>query len=252
LQKNKMETIVMWQHFIEQSFRNPLLLSIFFASLVLSILFFILSRVEEDIKKKVFFLYIHVAFLFIPLIVATISWQCEMGFLECTPRKIIAITPMAAFTLFSIGFLLVPVIYRRINQSYKIENKNILLFIEEQSKLLKIKAPDILYIRTKKTFAHTFTHIRPTIFISTELLSRLNKKEIEAVILHELYHIKQRSSFTKFSSFFLKLVSPVATFVSFEKSLQTEERMADKHAIKIQKTKRYLTSAKKKLICCVL
>ena len=74
----------------------------------------------------------------------------------------------------------------------------------------------------------------------------LSKKELESVILHEIYHVKNSSSLFKFSTFFIRL-SPLATFTSFIEDLNKEEKDADNFAIKFQNTSKYLNSSKLKI-----
>ena len=70
---------------------------------------------------------------------------------------------------------------------------------------------------------------------------------MQAVLLHELYHIKNKSSIWKFSLNQIKRFSPLSYFSSIRKSINNEERDADLFAIKVQGTKRFLQSAKKKI-----
>ena len=71
----------------------------------------------------------------------------------------------------------------------------------------------------------------------------LNKKEIEAVLLHELAHIKRMSSVGKVSQK-LMLFSPFYKIASFGHS--REEEIADEFAIQAQGTSMHIKNARKK------
>ncbi len=105
----------------------------------------------------------------------------------------------------------------------------------------------MFYINSARPYAYSLKTIKGAIFISVGLFEILSKKEIQAVILHELYHIKQRSSFYKFSTNFLKTFSITPSFLNLNKSLQQEEKSADRFAIKTQKTSKHIKQAKKKI-----
>ena len=75
----------------------------------------------------------------------------------------------------------------------------------------------------------------------------LSKKEIVAVLLHEIAHIKNRTSVFKIASFFTRIVSPLARFTTFSEELSKEESRADDFAFEIQKTYRHINSAKRKI-----
>jgi len=83
------------------------------------------------------------------------------------------------------------------------------------------------------------------VFVSVGMFDLFSKKELDAVLLHELYHVKARSSWSKFSAVFVKAFSPIAWFSS--SSVEKEERAADAFAVHLQKTSRHLKSAKQKL-----
>ena len=98
-----------------------------------------------------------------------------------------------------------------------------------------------------KPIACSFKSFRSAIFVSVGMLDILSKKEIQAVLLHELAHIKQRSSVLKFSSFLMNVLSPLSLLARFHHDTSKEEREADKFAIRVQRTSKYINSAKKKI-----
>ena len=75
----------------------------------------------------------------------------------------------------------------------------------------------------------------------------LNKKEIEAVILHEIAHLKRKASVLTTSLSILKVFSPMSLIARFHNDFGDEEYAADTFAIKEQKTGRHIASAKRKI-----
>ena len=74
-----------------------------------------------------------------------------------------------------------------------------------------------------------------------------SKKELEAVLLHEIGHIKHHSGWLKLSTYLQRLASPFSVFVDLNSALSRSEQEADSFAIKIQGTSRYLNRAKQRV-----
>ena len=84
------------------------------------------------------------------------------------------------------------------------------------------------------------------IFISVGMMETLTRKELEAVALHEIEHLRRSTPLFKASTAIYRLFSPISAVRAFNSSLVAEERIADEYAAKRQGTDRYLKSAKKK------
>ncbi len=68
----------------------------------------------------------------------------------------------------------------------KINVKNI-------SSKLKISTPKIFTFKSAEPRAFSVDGFRKAVFLSDNLVSKLSKKDLSAVLLHELYHLKRRS-----------------------------------------------------------
>ena len=240
---------MMWKDYFMNIINNHVNLAVLLICFSLSILFFYLFKKSQKINNRILSLYSVIAFLIVPFIFAAFNWhwQSLISILDCKPQQIMILIPASILGSFSFGFFGVPSIYKKLNSSAKITSKSILDFIKIESKKLKINTPRTYLIKTVKPLAHTITSISSSIFISVGMFELLNKKEIEAVLLHELYHIKQKNSFSKFSVFFLKIITPAPSFTSLINQLDKEERNADLYACQIQKTKKNILSAKIKI-----
>src|SRR3989344_3272923 len=126
-------------------------------------------------------------------------------------------------------------------------NNTIYKFIQKYSKKLNIKNPKTYVIDKVEPIAFSLSYISPKIFVSVGVLEILNKKEIEAVLLHELAHIKQKSSILKISNLLTKILIPFSNFYNIKEELQQEEIKADDFTVKIQNTSKNLKSAKNKI-----
>lgn len=93
-----------------------------------------------------------------------------------------------------------------------------------------------------KLTAYTTGLIRPTIVISSSLISKLSFSQLEAVVLHELYHVKKRHIFWLL---FARVVSSLLFFVPLTgylaQQLKVEfELAADSYVVRKQKTSEHI------------
>lgn len=239
----------MWQYLFEDITHNGFTFSVVLVSLILSLIaLFLINKHRDSVRKKLSLMYTHIFFLFFPLIFVSFMWSCQMPILACIQKKILWIVPLTIFATFTVGFFILPSLYRIIHRSKEITDKSLNSIIQRYAEIMHIKkAPKIYFIDTGKPTAYSFTNIKPSIYISVGMFEILNKKELQAVILHELHHIMTRSSFLKFSTQFVRFISPIARFTIFNDELNEEEHNADLFAVTMQKTNKYLTSAKKKM-----
>ncbi len=238
---------IMWGNYFYNLVSPQLNLSILIGSIILALLFYYLFKRAGAVKAKIIFLYMHIFMLFLPFIFSIFSWKCFMSFYQCSPYLIITLLFSSTILAFLFSFITIPYLYRWAIKSDEIKTGCIKDFIKTQSKELAIKEPRIYAINDAKPFAYSITNINPAIFITVGLCEILSKKEIEAVLFHELYHIKSKSSLWKFSLNTLRILSPLATFITASDAITKEEIDADSFAIKQQGTCKYLNSAKKKI-----
>ncbi len=188
-------------------------------------------------------LYAHLFFVLSPLFYLALSINCGMNFVQgllalCTllfAKFIIFILPPLMALSFIAGYVLIPRLYRTLSKPLNLKGFN------EICRLTNVKA-ELFLIDKAKPVAFT---LGKKVFVSVGLFEALSRKELEAVLLHELHHVKSRASWGKFSSSFVRLFSPIAWFSA--SSVEQEELAADAFAVKTQKTSAYLNSAKQKV-----
>lgn len=230
-------------------FASPLNVSLSLISIALALLvLFKLNDKNLSQKQSILLVYVHLAFLFVPLVLFALSLSCQYASLGCS----VTITQLLLYTLPIVflatliaGFLLLPRYYEKF--SFKAPS-DLQDFVDEESKRLNLsKKPAVFSFDSGKPFAFSLSFFKPRIFLSVGMQEVLSKKEVEAVLLHELAHIRNASSWFRFSSSLLKAFSPFSTVRNFGFNAGVEERRADSFAALRQKTGRHLKSAKKKI-----
>jgi Zn-dependent protease with chaperone function len=104
---------------------------------------------------------------------------------------------------------------------------------------------EIVVVRSPQRFAYTIGFLSPQIILSTSLILALTPKELEAVILHEQYHLKQSHPLLFFIG---EIVSSILfllpIFEEFFNQMKFRfEVEADGFVLKNQRTSRYLLSS---------
>ncbi len=225
---------------------DPVKMTIASASAISAIAVFLLLKKSAAmrLKWKVSAIYAHLSLLIFPIIFFALTMHCGA---DCnTPLTNMVLYSLPLTVLFAgfAGFVAIPMFFLRTGSELK--SGYIGSFVKAQSKKMNIKAPKIYLARTGRPVAFSFRSVFSAIFVSKKLLSILNKKEMEAVLLHELAHISSKSSVFKVSAFLMNF-SPLSLFNSFGSDLSLEEEKADEFVIKAQKTDRHLMSAKRKM-----
>ncbi len=210
---------------------------------VVSVLLSIAAILLWKKYNKPWMLYSHLFFILSPLFYFALSMNCTMSFAEgllalCTmlfTKFIIYILPPLMALSFIAGYLIIPKLYRSLARPLRLRH------FRELCRIAGVKS-DLFLIDKAKPVAFTLGR---KVFISVGMFELLSRKELEAVLLHELCHVKSRSSWGKFSSAFVRVFSPIAWFSA--SSVESEERAADAFAVKLQGTSSHLNSAKQKV-----
>lgn len=212
-------------------------------------IFFILKRFNLSTKARVGLIYSHLITLFFPFILFTTNAACGAMCIESCYTNIYNLVaysmPTTIFLSSITGFFVIPALFV-FSSKKEMTNNSIVKIVRKYSNLMKIKTPRIYLIDRAKPIAFSFRSFRSAIFLSVGILDVLNKKEVEAIILHELAHIKNRSSILKVTNLVFKL-SPLSVISRFNIDSNEEENAADAFAARMQRTVKYVNSAKRKL-----
>lgn len=211
--------------------------------------FFIIKKFNLSAKSRVGLIYSHLIFLFFPFILFTTNAACGAFCVQNCYNNIYNLIaysmPTTIATSSIAGFFVIPAMFV-FSSKKEMTNKNLVSFVKKYSRLMNIKTPKVYLIDKAKPIAFSFKNFSSAIFLSVGLLDILNKKEIEAIILHELHHIKSKSSLLKVSNLIFR-ISPLSLIAKFNSDTNEEEGKADRFAVLMQKTNKYITSAKRKL-----
>ena len=241
------ELFGMWKVYLSYLFTNPFLFGVLVLFLIISLSFFILFRRTDSIKAKTLYLYGHIFFLFSPFVLPLFLWKCLMAVLTC-PVMVIIYGSIGGFLLTVLAsFIIVPYVYPWATKSTRIKNHTINTLVQKWTERVGITRPDLHVLHEATPRAYSITNIKPAIFLSVGILELLNTEELEAVVLHELYHIQNKSSFWMFSLNMVRTFSPLSSFSSIRRSIQNEEQEADHFAVQMQGTDAFLNSAKRKI-----
>jgi len=229
---------------VSSFFGNPLHLTVLIVSWTLALISFLHWREHPEAR----YLYAHLFFLFVPLLDFAVAVPCQIPFVQglltfCSvvvTRTIIFLIPVALLLAVVLGYHVAPAVYRRMYSAKQVRDAR----FEKLARKAGLSGTRFWVLDTAKPIAFS---IRKDVLMSVGMFELLRRKEQDAVLLHELGHVRQKSSLAKFSLSLARWFSPVAHFASVDTRISAEERAADRFAIRMQGTARHLKTAKHKL-----
>ena len=230
-------------------FSNPVKLSLFL--LVLAAALLISLKLKDSVlslKKRIFLIYTHLFLLSFAFVYVALSLSCaEPSFLcpvTLTQTGLYSF-PIAVLLSLAAGFFLFPWFAKF--GAKKISGGALADFVNAQSFALGIKSPALYSIDSQKPYAFSALGFKPVIFVSIGMQELLSEREVQAVLLHELSHVASSAPAFKLSANLVSLFSPFHSVRAFHAAFESEEARADEFACRMQGTKRFVNSAKKKI-----
>lgn len=225
-------------------FTNSLHLSVLIAFWAFALISFLYWR--ENGKTR--WLYVHLAFLLVPLLDFAIAVPCQIPFIQgllsfCSviiTRTVIFAIPIALLLAVVLGYHAAPIMYKRVHRAKEVSSER----FQKLARTAGLSRIRFWALDTAKPIAFSFGR---NVLMSVGMFELLDRKEQDAVLLHELGHVKNKSSIAKFSTALARFFSPVAYFASVSERVNAEERSADAFAARIQGTAKYLNAAKRKI-----
>jgi|GEM_PF-2889081 len=215
--------------------------TILFGSLLLAFAFFILAlHFRKDLKKFVGLKLASIAFASTTIFVTGLVFGGHT-ILKELPILIPAFGIGSYMLTHFFSFYLVKASYKTIRFGGKED------VLSKLSRAVGVKAPKLYVIFDKVPRAFSIYGFRKAIFISDSLLEKLNSKEIETVLLHELYHIKRKTGLFKniintLSNLNFRLIpAPVAELEHYEEK-EIDKILLKKHRIDTNLVRRKLWS----------
>jgi Zn-dependent protease with chaperone function len=120
-------------------------------------------------------------------------------------------------------------------------------FIEEASRRMSIKKPDIVLIDDSDPVLFSATGGDPVIFVSSGLSQTLTKEQMQAALAHELAHIARSRRPLLIAVFILRIImffNPVV-LVKFRNAVRDEEKICDDIAVSLTRDPAALAAALK-------
>lgn len=200
------------------------------------------------VTSRPLWVYVHLALLLTPLVHFGATIQCDMGFFSglaslCSSHliKFVLFTlPFVVIISIILGFFIMPYVFVKNFRAKKAE----LSIMHAVAGRAGMSAPLLYLFDSQEPKAFTIFN---RVFASVGLFDLLSRKELEAVFLHELGHVRSGSNWRKFSALLVRLFSPLAAFTPLQVQINKEERNADAFAVRLQGTSRFLRSAKRKI-----
>jgi Zn-dependent protease with chaperone function len=238
----------MWDHLvfgIEVFVQNESNLTLSLLAFSLALLIIIkLHDQKLNFRTRLLLIYTHLILISFPAVLLASTLTCTSIGAECPvtiARAGLLLFPISILISMIVGWLMLPRFYRfGAFKSGKFAD-----FLKIEAGRLGIKAPLTYVIDSQKIVAYSIGGLSPAIFISMGMQELLSRKEVEAVLLHELNHLANGSPHIKISLAILNRFSPLAKAIPVAYS-NYEERRADKFAEIRQQTKRYLEGARRK------
>lgn len=224
-------------------FKNPVHLSVLIISWAFALISFLYWR--EHPKAR--YLYAHLFFLMVPLLDFAVAVPCNIPFVQglltfCSvvyTRLFTALIPVALVGAIVGGYYVAPALYKKFYRAKPLQDERFANLADKAG----IRGARFWVLDTAKPLAFSFGK---DILMSVGMFELLAKKEQDAVVLHELGHVKQKSSVSKVSAALARFFSPVAHFALGER-ISAEENAADEFAAQVQRTTRHLNTAKRKV-----
>lgn len=149
-------------------------------------------------------------------------------------RELVWLVPAAGIGSFLVSYFLSFYLLKR---NYRAEplpgmGKN----LKNLSAKLKISAPKIFTFKSVEPRAFSVDGFRKAIFLSDNLVSKLGKKDLSAVLLHELYHLKRRSGawknfFSACQNLSLRILPLPIDLLEKKEEKEVDEIVAAEHGI---------------------
>lgn len=207
---------------------------------------FLLKTQSYSPSRRAVAIFAHLLFLTLPLILLALSLNCTGLQLACIvtfSQLALVFLPIELLLSLFGGLFLIPALQAK--KALPLGGRH-QRFVSGFQRKLGIRETVLYSVDTGKPLAFSCQGLKNSIFISVGMLELLTPKEIEAVLLHELEHLRRGASLLKVSLGTLKL-APTSFGQSFSHHLNAEETAADEFAIKTQKTSRFLEGARKKV-----
>ncbi|MGB6679943.1 MAG: M56 family metallopeptidase [Candidatus Bathyarchaeia archaeon] len=223
---------------------KPLTLAILVGTIILAFLTFSLIKFANTGRNtRLSLIYLHITSFIFLTSTFIVAMTCGMFLLNV----FVAIVPIMLFIGMIATYLIGPRIYLWSLDACETRETRLNNWTRTYSKIMGVREP-ILYVTDEiEPAAFSAYGNRPKICISKPIMKILNAKEIKAIIIHELAHIRMKTQIFNISLSFLRFLTPFSLVHAFSGELDTDEIKADEYVKTIQGTSEHLNNAKGKI-----
>lgn len=197
---------------IQACVTQPLALAIIIGTILFAVITFSLIKfVNTNRNMRLSLIYLHLTSFIFLTFTFIVAMACGMFLLNV----FVAIVPIMLFIGMIVTYLIGPRIYLWSFDAYKTKDTKLNSWVTTYSKSMNVRKP-IIYVTDEIEFAAFSAYgIRPKMCISKTIMKILNAKEIKAIIIHELAHIKMKTQIFNISIAFLKFFNAFLTCTCF-------------------------------------
>ncbi|MDE1828161.1 MAG: M48 family metalloprotease [Candidatus Micrarchaeota archaeon] len=216
-------------------------------SLAIATVFAINNRTTNP-HKMTRLTYVHLAAIFTPILLFGGHMNCSGGLLACGMPAIISQFILGSFlaTIISV-YLILPMVYPILYRARRIAEGRLYERLNTLSATLDLKTPKLYVADCGLPISFSVSGVRPAVFISVAMLELMKERELDAIFVHELTHIRNSTPNLKSLVSVARLFSPLYMLVRADEILQREELHADISVLQISSLSPYLYSAKAKI-----
>src|SRR3989344_1816726 len=226
---------------------DPVKVGVALLSVFLSFSAYLLLANVKQGRARSLLVYSHLFFLVLPLSLLLLTMACQLPYFNCDGTRIYgAAIPLSMAGTILFGLISLPWMYGR-SLGARRAGAEVQCTVDALAANSGMKSPSAYVFDYASPKAFTFSGIRGSrIFLSAGMLELFTKKELEAVLLHELSHIRSGGALFKLSSSLSRIFSPIALLMPSVGAFEDEGQRADEFAVERQGTARHLKAAKRK------
>ncbi|MDO8339718.1 MAG: M48 family metalloprotease [Candidatus Burarchaeum sp.] len=226
---------------------DPVKVGVALLSLFLAFSAYLLLANVKQGRARALLIYAHLFFLVLPLSLVLLTMACQLPYFNCDGTRLYgAAIPLSMAGTMLVGLVSLPWLYGR-SLGARRAGAELQFIVDALAAGTGMKAPSAYVFDDASPKAFTFSGLRGSrIFLSAGMLEIFTKKELEAVLLHELSHIRSGGALFKLSSSLSRIFSPIALLMPSVGAFEDEEQRADEFAVEKQGTERHLKAAKRK------
>lgn len=219
-------------------FSNPVHFPLFAAGLAAVVLAVAMVAAAKTLRSKVRWAYLFAFGIIFLVSYFAFSMVCHSGLGFCSGDALLYSLPLAMLASFALAYVVFPRAYLAWLRTSKSQSL---------ARMLPEEVP--VYVSDDgRPYAFSYGGVLSRwIVVSQGMVEIMGPQELRAVLLHEYAHLRSNISFYKSAGWLCRMVPVLRGFFDEEMLEDGEEDEADAYAATVQRTRRHVSSAKRKL-----